>query len=458
MAILKKKYTLVRYYMSLRGIDLQLEKIAHLKELKLAKSTWHTIDHGKHSVLGIILNNLFQLVKNIILFSFFVSRNSYRQKFVNLAVFFDLTRQHLPGYLDLNKFESFVIEDFSLISGRKIDAVIIPNAIESDISLPESIKASANPFLEICSIYIEHNIARQILIHYFFSLPAIFFHIFTNPRNPILFSDCFKIDLAKCIDTKEGHLSFVITNNSLHSPDSFMYLKSNQRQFKTFCVLYSENNFPHSVNAVQKFTDLQWLHFLRVDTFITWSREFADYLANRLPYSEIRHSGSIMFISKPKVLPRQENIISVFDMVPSLHESPEDIYNLSDCLEFLKGISSMGKFVKKNNKSFELLIKHKRRKIKLQFQEYHQLCQSLEDQKLIKQVNWNADIYDLISSSRLVICAYGTSPAIIAREFGIPVAYFYPGKLEIARPLIDYGIPILRSSDELIEYVSKFID
>jgi hypothetical protein len=71
-------------------------------------------------------------------------------------------------------------------------------------------------------------------------------------------------------------------------------------------------------------------------------------------------------------------------------------------------------------------------------------------------LNPNSNLYELISSSRVVLGLPLVSPVRIAKELNIPCAYFYPrGNNEWVLPSSYADIPIIREESDLSDFLSK---
>jgi polysaccharide biosynthesis PFTS motif protein len=69
---------------------------------------------------------------------------------------------------------------------------------------------------------------------------------------------------------------------------------------------------------------------------------------------------------------------------------------------------------------------------------------------------FDADLYETISSAKLVVAIPFTSAALIAKELEIPVFYFSPDH-EISLPSDFNGIPVVRDRDNLPNLLSQFL-
>jgi polysaccharide biosynthesis PFTS motif protein len=222
-------------------------------------------------------------------------------------------------------------------------------------------------------------------------------------------------------------------------------------------IHYSENDWPLTELELSD-NNLEWVRESRVDKHLVWTEEFANYIKSKNPVLKVEVKGSLIFQPLPRkdFLPYLEKSISVFDIVPSIEENPLGPYNERSCISFLSGINQVRQLFLNNGGVPPLFIlKSKRRIINSHSRVYLRYRTELESLGVIKVVPWYFNLYDLILSSKFVVCAIGSSPALIAREYKIPVAFHYQGQHKLADPIVDYGIPRTSHPQELYDLIQR---
>ena len=146
-------------------------------------------------------------------------------------------------------------------------------------------------------------------------------------------------------------------------------------------------------------------------------------------------------------------MISTFDDAPTLENEWIHHSDLDSGLRFLEAIPKLFKILKQNSIDPYIQIKQKRRRINSHFDSYLETLNNLYEADYAVELHWSFDLAKCVLESDFVICAIATSPALLARYFGVPVAYYFGGIHTLGKPPIDYGIPIFFSPLELSKWI-----
>jgi len=444
MKKLKYSQSFEAFYNDLTS-KIEMQSLLYDRERVIKKRSLYESNLSKLKVLSKILLLVFKSFKYI-----FASIDNSTDE---ICLFFDLTRQHLvPTHMNEKDLELFFEKDFveRLNFGYK-KIVIVGNESYNNLYTKLHFVESYTKYLFTGKI----TLAQIKRILYF--LPIIVIKLFNNNDFRMIANDLLEIALSLNLLTNNSNSSFIITNSSLEQLPSVFYIKKQFRAFETVCLLYSENNFLITNSQKISFapeSDLVLKNFF-IDRLFTWTNEYKSFLEKYSSNTQIYCRGSIIFKHKPNVLgSNSKKTVTVFDIIPDINESIASLYHVKFSLEFLDEILELKKLMIKFEKDCEIIIKHSRRVIPSHDLEYIKKLQSLKNDYILKEVPYNSSIYELVQQSKLVICAIGTSPALVAREYGIPVAYLCTSLNVFSGP-VDYNIQTVKSGADLYNLYIK---
>ena len=259
--------------------------------------------------------------------------------------------------------------------------------------------------------------------------------------------------------TRFKHFSILDTQGSFPNLDLFYYASNRNNNVQTYLVHYSESGMP--LLSSQDFFNEVIPHYERaeVDTHIVWTKEFADFYNSRSSTANFIALGPQVFrerIVEKKRDMSDEIVLAIFDETPSFHDEFYIHIREEAGLNFLAAIESLSnEFNAKNGKKLTIHLKQKRRNLKFHSRQYLEKLEEMNSIGLIKLLPWHTNPYQMISSSDLVLSVLGSSPALIGRYLNRPTVYGYFGDGQIAPPIIDYGIPVLRNTSQLSIWINN---
>jgi hypothetical protein len=130
-------------------------------------------------------------------------------------------------------------------------------------------------------------------------------------------------------------------------------------------------------------------------------------------------------------------------------EGPENSENAIQILRMVLGAVERLRLVDPNS---TLDLKPKRPYRDWHDSEYVGLVRREVEEEKIRLFPWDTNPFEVISSSSAILVTLGSSPALIARQMKIPVAYVGLKSWKELR-LIAYGIPYLCSEDEILSFL-----
>jgi polysaccharide biosynthesis PFTS motif protein len=379
-----------------------------------------------------------------------------------IAIMFDLTRQHLPPAIPIEDLEDFFFHSHSHLLQPEINSVVVLNNL-SKKSLEYNNRIFFYPSLGQLVFA-----SKDGLLDKFWLLAKAFYQTIASVRfcrNLLgqigILPDLFevRIFLGSGLNTNTGKA--FVTNTSFNSFPSIFYLDKASRFFDTEMLHYSENSLPLTCKEFEEKGTPHWIFNSRVDTHKVWTDEYARFLASTNPSLSVDAVGSLIFrpINVKQICEINRNQILLLDVNPSTHESKNGPYTDLAGERFLSCIEDIQPALDRSYLPKPVFkIKSKRRRIGAHSDKYLNHKMGLIERSIVVEVPWQTNLYSLIAESAVVLCTVGTSPALIARELGIPVAMFYSGENELMSPLVDYGIPILKDSAEVYSFLSSHLE
>ena len=122
-----------------------------------------------------------------------------------------------------------------------------------------------------------------------------------------------------------------------------------------------------------------------------------------------------------------------------------------DILEVSQAVSVL------SNKPLKVSLKPKRVNNKHHDARYLLLLNQLKHEHKIEILDTYCNLYDVISSSKLIISYPFTGPAVIGKELMVPSMYYLPEDILLSGKKV-HGLPFLQNKDALKIYVSKVFE
>ena len=379
-----------------------------------------------------------------------------------IAIIFDLTRQHLPPAIPTPDLEDFFFLSHSNLLKPGTNSVVILDKLSKE-SRQLSDRLFSYPSLNQLVFATKNDLpSRCLLLTKAFFLTISSVRICRNFLSSLgVLCDLFEMHLFLESNLNTNMSIAFVTNTSFYSSPAIFYLDKRTRSFDSEMLHYSENSLPLTFKEFEEKGIPNWIFNSRVDTHKVWTDEYASFLTSTNPLLSVEVVGSLIFrpIKTRQSYKRIRNQILLLDVNPSIHESKNGPYTDLAGRRFLDCIEDVKPFLANIYVPMPTFkIKSKRRRIAAHSDNYIEHKMELIARGILEEVPWQANLYSLIAESAVVLCSVGTSPALIARELGIPVAMFYSGENELMDALVDYGIPILQDSAALYSFLSSHLE
>jgi hypothetical protein len=255
------------------------------------------------------------------------------------------------------------------------------------------------------------------------------------------------------------NVDLILITQSMHNYQPLIF-ELNDFSEKKIMLWYSTNSMPLKYKDDSIFRWIQnedIFRFMRIDTHWVWTQDHRDYLSS-LTNANIEVKGVLMFYLDDQKSLGKTYDLTIFDVTPKLGaQSIDTIFNGEYAKKFLSEIvlaaTEMGH---DRNQQIKIALKSKRSYKEFCDPSYSILLDSLAKNKVIDVIPPETNIFHLIRSSRTLVVYPFSSPAVIGREMMVPTIFYNPSDY-LLRVENKYGVPVVNSLNQLIEFLSKEI-
>jgi polysaccharide biosynthesis PFTS motif protein len=230
---------------------------------------------------------------------------------------------------------------------------------------------------------------------------------------------------------------------------------------------YSDNSFSKYRDLSLSTFDYSAFGLAKVDCHFVWTNEFASFLSQFTKVS-VKNVGSILFYEAQKfdlsgnstlTDHKAASDVIIFDVIPFEKSNNYDYYTKSRAFNFLFGIQKLFEEFQKSDLIVQpkFAIKHKRKLDPKHSKEYPSLVNSLiHPQGKWERLPENSNLYNLIRNAKLIVAPPFTSPAVVARELGIPACF-----LDLGSNPTEFenycGIPVFRNYEAFSSFATRVL-
>lgn len=456
------------------GLISRLEESNNLKNFysRQKPSSHENLTRSHFQIFGINSKKIIRKITTIWIqpIKFIVASICTRSKMIDhpkrIVIFKNVSRQHLPPAINLEEYRDFLSNPKINLFQEK--SVIV---LENKITNLED-KSCKNLYLTtdvskiLIKVALEVSNRNSFIFFVITSYIRILRLALSKEIPPSMIHSFIEVLLIRYLSERNLEIVVIDSQGSWLDEPLIFFQMEHQKFARTVMIHYSENSFFYEKSQAENPELVPKFETVMVDEHWVWTEEYADYFNSRsakknfiskgpLIYREIdsisRASRKVSSISLPSLQ------ISIFDDAPSSENEWILHSNLESSLSFLGAIEEVGTQLEFEGIDFNFLIKQKRRKIESHSNLYFEQLEKIVSNEKWNLVSWHESPASLIRESEFVICALATSPAIIARHFGVQVCYLYAGSRELSGTPVHYGIPIFRNSSEVVSWIVSSI-
>jgi polysaccharide biosynthesis PFTS motif protein len=259
-----------------------------------------------------------------------------------------------------------------------------------------------------------------------------------------------------------NELDFRLVKNLITTQSHLMYqpliFQKKDPSFERIMIWYSANSVPitYADPEISRIT-LKPEIFSRIDIdeHWVWTKEHAEFL-NRVSGQRALTKGSMMFYNASFDKSVDKNIdVLVFDVTPVKDFAQNNIYNEFEVSNFILDIVDAASAISQDTGvKLRVCVKPKRATTSIHSAAYLRMLKDLKSSGLIDVLSPNQNLYDLISSARVVIGYPFTSPVWIGLELDIP-SIFYSSSSLIERNFKRINQNFIQNRNELEIFICK---
>ena len=258
-------------------------------------------------------------------------------------------------------------------------------------------------------------------------------------------------EIYHTINKMDLKLTISTTQSQLQRLPSIFYFSESSSTIRNM-YWYSDNSWVFRESESEFiFDDSRYLRDF-IDNHFCWTKEWCQYLFDLGVSGNLVNSGSILFYKNRSSITQSSRAldIAIFDVTPGVAGEEYDFYSVKVLKDFYLQISEALRAVTSTQGSLRIGIKNKRA-LNSDLVEWSKLHDAIF-------IDPEVDLYELISTTRMVIGLPLVSPLQIANELGVPATYFYPLTEKAWKMDSSYaGVSILRTSSELETWIKDVI-
>lgn len=388
-----------------------------------------------------------------------VAMSSEKKKRKSLAIFLSLSIDQILNEGSTIGFEDFILEKrFPFADNCDEILVVIPNKVGRKIN-------SSNTRFRFLSLFELIQFSRLDLRLLILTL----FEVIRNPRYKTsyrefskrkavrgIISDLLITTSIVSIEQKKFDIKFLVGTNSFLSSGLPTVFSLNTLKSTRIIIWYSINSIPIVKRGEQPRNYLHEDFVYKVDEHFVWDKyQKADLESRGVARATVKKS--MVFIAKdssPENIPRIPSFkVTFFDVTP-FKEYDDGFYSTRAAIRTLEElIRNLVLLEQEELEDLELYLKPKRPYVPAHSKSYLQFVEESVSSGKIKWLTPNANIYDVIEQSRVVLTPPFSSPAIIARELGVPCAFYFLPESNWLLPKSHHGIEVLTEVQSLHKFL-----
>jgi polysaccharide biosynthesis PFTS motif protein len=286
--------------------------------------------------------------------------------------------------------------------------------------------------------------------------------VIMEPTLILLGADFSRDAVARALSRQHSLGDVLITNSNYFSQSLWMWALPRKRH--TFhLVWYSQNNYPISYFDEKEAIPIPNLRYIRADIQWVWTNSFKDFLEKICTSCVYKVVPPIVWQlpSEHISFGKRWNRIVLFDITP-LNQATElrlgllrNFYTEKNMIKLLDDVIEVTKTLSKNKKiRLEIILKHKRNHADVHSSKYIDFVKALSVSGDLILEESDANIYDLIYESDMVITAPYSSPVYIANYLGKHAIWYDPSD-SLEWKLQNIEVPLVKGFDSLLKEIDK---
>ncbi len=251
-------------------------------------------------------------------------------------------------------------------------------------------------------------------------------------------------------------LDIITTQSSLRRLPSIFYVDA-PKTLRKIMIWYSNNS-----GVIEHCSETGQFDSTRncrenIDVHFVWGEYWRNELFTHNPGAVVKSVGSLMFYPRTLEKRHYPDSILIFDVTPITNFEQYRFYSREIVLRFFDDILLCVEIVNSrldSHNQLTLAVKQKRKYTKFSDRVFLEELRSITEGESVSLISPDSNLYDLISSARMVIGIPFVSPVFIAGELGIPSCYYVSeGFSEWDLQTELDGIPTIVGKNALLKWI-----
>lgn len=280
---------------------------------------------------------------------------------------------------------------------------------------------------------------REAFLFFVDHFACLFDYFTSSVRCPVitlLWYDAATNAAAKSLNRRSLIENVLLTNTNWLQ--QFLWMTDlPERRCQTIMMLYSLNSSPLLFTNEPVPMNHPGIRHLRLDKILVWEKDYPRFLRADGVQIETETAPPLVWQLPPKerLKPPRDNIrICVFDVTPMSEMAQKrqamegDYYSIETMTAFLNDVVTCAEGIHARlGMSCQVVVKHKRIPTGDKDRSYLGMVKSLFcDHNNVKFAPFDANLFNLISGSHLVIVIPFSSPAYLASYLNVPAIFYDP--------------------------------
>jgi hypothetical protein len=293
-----------------------------------------------------------------------------------------------------------------------------------------------------------HGIAKFKLIKNLFERFQLWRSIYKKFSCAVILGAEIMLDSNPLIDLKK--INSLSTTVSQWGIQPYFFHKLNRIPKNFFW--YSNNSYPLLNKSSITEGDMSYLKLIKANHHIVWTDSFGMFIKKFVNIKYTILDFILFYLPKKQNYEKMYDIV-IFDVTPQI-KYDNFYYSLNNCTNFILDIFKAVEIISSSRDSLAIALKPKRKYIKSHVSEYVEFIKSWSHQGKFKLLDPDIDIFELISSARLVVVIPFSTPALIAKRLGVKSCYYNPDKRYRFKKFVD-GVRVIKTVEEIVDFYNS---
>ncbi len=407
------------------------------------------------------------------LFLFYILQNkmaSKKHKLKNVSLFFGLGLESILSENSDKRFVNYLerYDDHKIEPLSRFSHLIVQSAATIK-SVSKNIEYTKYPQAYILKkIDMTWRQYFKVIFLHALSLIDFFKILFFHHELSFVIRDFASLRVLHFV-AKNNMISDVMYTISNYAAQPLWMRLSDQLNFKVHMIHYAQNTRQIVYKDYKVESVNPCFYHIYADTVWVWTDDYKMFAEKVYMSKDIRAVGPIMFYfpteyPKKQIINKNEFTVSLFDVTP-IHDAYanqigllDNYYSGKNLVNFLTHVVDVCSRLEKDLQiKVKIFLKHKRSFNRNHDMTYINLCQQLNLEGKLTLVDYNKNVFDLISDTDTCIAIPYTSTAHICAYYNRQSFYYDPTDEVLLQPNFNDRVVLIGNQNELYIALKKKI-